>query len=60
MYTDELGHKIRFSDSSLYDFVCVLCGATDAVSDLRLGFPCPRTEVEEIKARKYLIGDKDV
>lgn len=26
---DERGHVTRFSDSSFYDEVCVLCGATD-------------------------------
>ena len=26
---DSLGHVTRFSDSSLYDEVCVICGLTD-------------------------------
>lgn len=39
--TDALGHKTRFSDSSLYDEVCVHCGATDARGDRRLEQPCP-------------------
>lgn len=34
-------HKTRFSDSSLYDVVCVLCGATDARGSDRLDKPCP-------------------
>lgn len=36
---DENGHQTRFSDSSLYDEVCNLCGATDRGNDLRK--PCP-------------------
>jgi hypothetical protein len=36
---DELGHVTRFSDSSLYDEVCVHCGATDAGAMLTQ--PCP-------------------
>jgi hypothetical protein len=34
-------HKTRFSDSSLYDEVCIYCGATDGRGDNRLGDPCP-------------------
>lgn len=26
---DELGHVTRFTDSSVRDYVCVLCGADD-------------------------------
>lgn len=34
-------HQTRFSDSSLYDEVCTLCGATDAPGDYRLSWCCP-------------------
>lgn len=34
-------HKTRFSDSSVYDEVCIYCGATDARGDPRLEKPCP-------------------
>jgi hypothetical protein len=34
-------HKTRISDSSLYDEVCKLCGATDGRGDERLRHPCP-------------------
>lgn len=34
-------HKTRFSDSSLYDEVCTLCGATDANGMAELNRPCP-------------------
>ena len=40
---DKFGHKTRASDSSLYDEVCTLCGATDGPSDLRLTYECPLT-----------------
>lgn len=38
---DALGHRTRFSDSSLYDFVCVACGATDGCGDRGLERRCP-------------------
>lgn len=34
-------HRTRLSDSSLYDEVCLDCGATDARGDDRLDRPCP-------------------
>jgi hypothetical protein len=40
---DELGHVTRFSDSSLYDEVCVNCGATDTSG--RLEDPCSNPQV---------------
>jgi hypothetical protein len=40
-----LGHKTRFSDSSVYDEVCTLCGATDARGDDRLDKPCPNAAI---------------
>lgn len=38
-------HKTRFSDSSFYDEVCEVCGATDQVPGGwgELGKPCPAT-----------------
>jgi hypothetical protein len=36
---DPNGHQTRFSDSSLYDEVCNLCGATDTSG--KLDQPCP-------------------
>jgi hypothetical protein len=38
---DELGHVTRFSDSSLYDEVCVHCGATDTSG--KLEDVCPKS-----------------
>lgn len=35
-------HKTRFSDSSVYDEVCINCGATDGRNDDRLNLPCPK------------------
>lgn len=35
-------HKTRFSDSSVYDEVCTLCGATDELGSFgELSKPCP-------------------
>jgi hypothetical protein len=39
--TTDLGHKTRSSDSSLYDEVCVYCGATDSRGSDALDRPCP-------------------
>ena len=36
-----MDHKTRYSDSSIYDEVCTICGATDANGDDRLKYPCP-------------------
>lgn len=33
-------HKIRSSDSSMYDEICTICGGTDAFSDDSLDHPC--------------------
>ena len=38
---DSKGHITRFSDSSMYDEKCTLCGATDAVWDNKLNERCP-------------------
>lgn len=37
---DLFGHKTRASDSSRFDEICTLCGGTDDLGDLRLGFDC--------------------
>lgn len=37
---DHPSHKTRFSDSSFYDEICTLCGATDAAGDDRLKHQC--------------------
>ncbi len=39
---ERLGHVTRWSDSSYYDEICTVCGATDARSSDRLEQPCPR------------------
>lgn len=38
-------HKTRMSDSSLYDEVCVWCGATDGNGVAALNGPCPKAPV---------------
>lgn len=43
---DQFGHKVRFSDSSLYDEVCTLCGGTDAMGDATLLNPCAKANQE--------------
>lgn len=45
---DHPSHNTRFSDSSLYDVVCMLCGATDARNDVRLRYPCPCAPKETV------------
>lgn len=39
----EDGHLTRMSDSSHYDEVCTVCGATDAIYGGTLHLPCPGT-----------------
>lgn len=39
---DKYGHRTRFSDSSYFDEVCIMCGATDGFGDKRLDQPCPK------------------
>jgi hypothetical protein len=41
------GHVTRYSDSSLYDEVCTICGATDAMGDTRLDRPCPASPIKK-------------
>ena len=36
-------HKTRYSDSSIYDEVCIYCGATDARGSDKLEKPCPNS-----------------
>jgi hypothetical protein len=43
---DGKGHRTRFSDSSMYDEKCVLCGGTDAYGDARLNKPCINAKAE--------------
>jgi hypothetical protein len=39
-------HVTRFSDSSLYDYVCVNCGAHDSTQGWeQLEQPCPKVPV---------------
>jgi len=38
---DHPSHKTRYSDSSFYDEVCTVCGATDGRGDYGLKYPCP-------------------
>jgi hypothetical protein len=45
-------HTTRFSDSSLYDEICIKCGATDAWHDNRLSVPCPVPDKAEVKKCK--------
>ncbi|HVX91553.1 MAG TPA: hypothetical protein VHC20_08160 [Candidatus Paceibacterota bacterium] len=47
---DALGHRTRYSDSSLYDEKCVLCGATDMRGATGLSKPCPN---KDDKKRRY-------
>lgn len=51
-------HKTRYSDSSIYDEVCIYCGATDAIGDRRLDQPCPANEEERIKKRWANASDR--
>lgn len=38
---DSLGHRIRGSDSSIYDVRCVTCDGTDAIWSDKLKIKCP-------------------
>lgn len=40
---DHPSHKTRYSDSSIYDEVCIYCEATDGRGDNGLKVPCPRS-----------------
>jgi hypothetical protein len=41
---DELGHRTRYSDSSVYDEKCMLCGGTDAPGDRSLQGVCLKAD----------------
>ena len=41
------GHKIRISDSSHYDEICVNCGASDRPGSAALERPCPVAHARE-------------
>jgi hypothetical protein len=54
------GHVTRFSDSSLYDEKCILCGAVDGMPTL--GFPDTLTTTDcqpGLAVRDYLKGQED-
>ena len=54
---DEKGHRTRFSDSSIYDEVCVLCGATDAWANMtKLLATCPEACTDEEYERRRTDG----
>lgn len=48
---DERGHVLRFSDSSQYDFVCVLCGGRDYSGDDTLALKCRKAIREDEEER---------
>lgn len=41
---DRFGHRTRLSDSSVFDEICTLCGATDGRGDERLNKKCPNAK----------------
>ena len=43
-HRDAQGHRTRVSDSSLYDEVCLYCGARDHIANDTLKLPCTATE----------------
>ena len=57
-------HKTRFSDSSLYDEVCIHCGATDLTPGGwgKLAEPCPDSILTAKQATKLMLDrfPKDV
>lgn len=65
---NKLGHRSRYSDSSFYDEICVLCGANDG--DGSLSKVCSKAMpgdnaviavvVTETISRQYLIAGADV
>lgn len=48
-FRDAQGHRTRMSDSSLYDEVCLYCGARDHIAGDTLCEPCTATEAEKVK-----------
>ncbi len=57
---DANGHRTRFSDSSVYDEKCVLCGGTDASGDNSLNRPCPKAIKEEDSMGHYASEIDDI
>lgn len=58
---DKLGHRTRYSDSSFYDEVCVLCGANDG--DGRLSTICSKPmagDLETVTLRLTQVMVNDV
>lgn len=51
---DSLGHRTRFSDSSLYDEVCELCGTTDGHGG-RLNSTCPNARPDTVEEMAYYL-----
>lgn len=47
-------HKTRISDSSLFDEICIYCGATDGMTDNRLKFKCPSEGVIDYHITPWL------
>lgn len=47
-------HKIKLSESSAYTRVCVLCGATDALNNTKLLYPCEAFPKSAYKVLKNL------
>lgn len=54
MRIDSLGHKTRYSDSSLYDEKCVRCGGTDGRGDGSLNHRCSGADAVRKKAMAFL------
>ena len=45
---DAQGHRLRGSDASTFDVLCITCGATDRAGTVDLQWPCP----EQLPPRK--------
>lgn len=50
---DKEGHIERFSDSSFYDGVCVMCGCTDRDASFRA--PCPAAPPASVSQREAAV-----
>ena len=53
-----MGHKTRHSDSSLFDVICDVCGATD--SDGALDDPCPGSHQSKSSENRLRLQKSDV
>lgn len=51
---DKQGHRTRMSDSSLYDEVCMYCGARDYIGNDTLRLKCTATESKKAEVDKRL------